>query len=132
MTDVRELGTETFPATAESVADARHWLSGLLDSAHPARDDAVLLLSEAVTNGVLHSAGGKIEVTVFADDDCVRVEVVDPGGDTLPHYVDDRCEESGRGLPIMRALARDWGFGVIDLGRLKVWFEVSFADDRAT
>jgi anti-sigma regulatory factor (Ser/Thr protein kinase) len=123
-------GSETFPATAESVAGARRWLAGRLGRAHPACGDAVLLLSEAFTNAVLHSAGGKVEVSARAEGGRVRVEVVDEGGDTLPHYVDDPCGEGGRGLPIMRAFARDWGFEVIEHGRLRVWFEVPYAGGR--
>lgn len=119
----RELGTETFPGTPESARAARRWLTERLGSAHPAHDDAVLLLSEAVTNSVLHSTGGKVEVSVLLDEQAVRVEVVDEGGDTLPHYVDDPCGEGGRGLPIMRALASEWGYELVERG-LKVWFTV--------
>jgi anti-sigma regulatory factor (Ser/Thr protein kinase) len=122
------LGTATFPTTAESVADARRWLTDVLDPAHPVCDDAVLLLSEVVTNGVVHSAGGKIEVSVFGGNEHLRIEVVDPGGDTLPRRVDDLTGETGRGLAIVQALARDWGFAVLDHGRLTVWFEITCAN----
>jgi anti-sigma regulatory factor (Ser/Thr protein kinase) len=129
----RRLGCEVFPATADSVAAVRRWLRGRLGPGHPAADDAVLLLSEAFTNSVLHSDGGKVSVSAFtdgdADGDGVRVEVVDPGGDTLPHYTDDVRGEGGRGLHIIRALARDWGFEPVREG-LKVWFEAGPDDMR--
>ncbi|MFL6055404.1 MAG: hypothetical protein ACJ72W_21255 [Actinoallomurus sp.] len=57
----------------------------------------------------------------------MRVKVIDQGGDTLPHHVDDPCGEGGRGLPIMQALARDWGFEVLANGRMVVWFDVAAA-----
>jgi anti-sigma regulatory factor (Ser/Thr protein kinase) len=121
---MRDLDSEVFAATAEHVAEARQWLTGCLGSTHPACDDAVLLLSETFTNGVLYSDGEKIEVRVSTDDRVVHVEVVDGGGDALPHYIDDPGGEHGRGLPIMRALAHAWGFELIERGRLKVWFEI--------
>ncbi|WP_460336581.1 ATP-binding protein [Actinoallomurus acanthiterrae] len=121
----KRTGTEIFPATPESVADARQWLTDLLGGAHPACDDAVLLLSEAFTNGVRHSRGDTITVTAYAREGNVRVEVIDQGGDTLPHYVEDPYGECGRGLPIMQALAREWGFEVLENGHVNVWFDVA-------
>lgn len=119
------LGTTVFPAAAGTVAEARHWLTGRLGTGHPACEDAVLLLSEAFTNGVRYGGGEEIAVSVHARDDRIRVEVVDAGGGTLPHYVDDPSGEHGRGLPIMRALAGGWGFDRLPDGRLLVWFEMT-------
>jgi anti-sigma regulatory factor (Ser/Thr protein kinase) len=120
----RLTGSEIFPATPEAVADARRWLTELLGAENPACDDAVLLLSEAFTNSVRHSDGDTVIVFAFVTESDVRVKVIDQGGDTLPHYVDDPQGEGGRGLPIMRALARDWGFEVLQNGNVMVWFDV--------
>jgi anti-sigma regulatory factor (Ser/Thr protein kinase) len=84
----RHLGTAVFAATKAGVGEARRWLTGRLGAAHPADADALLLLSEAFTNSVLHGTGSKVEVSAFAEPGVVRVEVVDEGGGTLPHYVD--------------------------------------------
>jgi len=43
-----------FPALPEQAREARRFLASLLDG-HPAADDAVLCLSELVTNACLHS-----------------------------------------------------------------------------
>lgn len=123
------LGTTVFPAVPGAVGAARRWLTCRLGAAHPAGDDAVLLLSEAFTNGVRYGGGEEIAVTVRARDHGIRVEVVDAGGGAgaggaVPHYVDDPSGERGRGLPIMQALARDWGFDRLPDGRLLVWFEM--------
>lgn len=118
------LGTTVFPAAAGAVAEARRWLTGRLGTAHPACDDAVLLLSEAFTNAVRYGGGEEVTVSVHARRERIRVEVVDAGRGALPHYVDDPSGERGRGLPIMRALARDWGFDRLPDGRLLVWFEL--------
>lgn len=116
---MRYLGTCTFAATPASVREARHWLTGVLDC-----DDSVLLLSEAMTNAVVHADGDKVEVRAYASEHLVRIEIVDGGGPSLPHYVDDPDGEHGRGLPIMRALARNWGYDPLPGGQLQVWFEV--------
>jgi anti-sigma regulatory factor (Ser/Thr protein kinase) len=120
-------GSQIFPATPETVADARQWLTELLGAAHPACDDAVLLLSEAFTNSVRHSRGDTITVLAFVRESTVRVKVVDKGGDALPHYVHDPYGEGGRGLPIMHELAHDWGFEVLRNGQVVVWFDVAAA-----
>jgi len=113
-----------FDASPEQVSAARRWAAELLDASHPAADDCVLLLSETFTNAVLHGGGTQVEVCVQVGSDAVRIEVVDDGGRGLPHYVDDPRGEGGRGLPILRALAKEWGFDVLPDGRLRVWFDV--------
>ncbi len=118
------LGTTVFPAAPGVVGEARRWLAGRLGAAHPGCDDAVLLLSEAFTNGVRYGGGEEITVSVHARHGRIRVEVVDAGGGAVPHYVDDPSGERGRGLPIMRTLARDWGFDRLPDARLLVWFEI--------
>ncbi|MEV0404478.1 ATP-binding protein [Actinoallomurus sp. NPDC050550] len=116
-----------FPATPETAADARRWLTEMLGETHPACDDAVLLLSEAFTNSVRHSRGNTVTVLAFVAESSVRVKVIDKGGDTLPHYVEDPYSEGGRGLPIMQALAQDWGFEVLGNGQVVVWFDIAAA-----
>ena len=46
--------SRAFPATAAQVREARRFLTGILDG-HPATDDAILCLSELVTNATIHS-----------------------------------------------------------------------------
>ncbi|MGI5163638.1 ATP-binding protein [Spirillospora sp. CA-253888] len=113
-----------FAASPDQVSAARRWAAELLGPTHPAAEDCVLLLSETFTNAVLHGGGTRVEVCVQMGSDAVRVEVVDDGGRGLPHYVDDPRGEGGRGLPILRALAKEWGFDVLPDGRLRVWFDV--------
>ncbi|MCP2336265.1 ATP-binding protein [Actinomadura rupiterrae] len=114
-----------FASEKEQVAAARGWVADVLGAGHPLLDDCVLLISETFTNAVVHGAGEKVEVCVGAGPDRVNVEVVDGGGGALPHFVDDPCGVGGRGLPILRALADEWGFGVLEDGRLRVWFRLT-------
>ena len=113
----------TFSAKPSRVGMARQFLAGLLD-ASPLATDAVLCLSELVTNAVLHSAsrhpGGTFTVQATASDTSVRVEVTDDGGQwRLP----EPDEVAGHGLSIVAAIATSWGVTGGDSGRT-VWFEV--------
>ena len=58
--------SRTFPATPEQAGEARRFLAAILDD-HPA-DDAILCLSELVTNATIHSPsaqrGGCLTVRV--------------------------------------------------------------------
>ncbi|MCP2336447.1 anti-sigma regulatory factor (Ser/Thr protein kinase) [Actinomadura rupiterrae] len=89
---------------------------------HPALDDCVLLASETFTNAVLHGGGDKVEVSVDVQERSVVVAVTDGGSGMLPHVVDEPCALGGRGLFIVQALAREWGFDVLDGGGVRVWF----------
>ncbi|MFC4911752.1 ATP-binding protein [Actinomadura gamaensis] len=114
--------SRTFASERRQVAAARRWVADVLGATHPLLDDCVLLVSETFTNAVVHGGGEKVEVLIEEDGRGVRVGVLDGGGGALPHYVDDPCGVGGRGLPILRALASEWGFRVLEDGRLRVWF----------
>lgn len=123
----KRMYSRLFAATPETVVEARRWLTEMLGATHPACEDAVLLLSEAFTNSVRHSRGETITVLAFTTKSVVRIKVIDRGGGTLPHFVDDPRGEGGRGLPIMQALAQDWGFEVAQNGHVVVWFDLAAA-----
>ena len=96
----------------------------------PQRRDALLLVSETVTNSVLHGGGASaddtIELTVTVTRERVRVEVSDPlGGFQPPACPSDELALSGRGLPIVHSLAQAWGVEGAPVGR--VWFELPCA-----
>ncbi len=93
-----------------------------------AHDDAILIVSELVTNAVAHSGGSPADmiqvraVLIGAD---VSISVHDPGlsGDT-PHLRDTSVlQAGGRGLRIVERLARRWGFE-LDRGH-RVWAELA-------
>src|SRR5687768_16987549 len=112
------------PASASAarrfVADAIGWSPLACTSV---ADTAMLLVSEVVTNAVLH-AGTAIRVTVRVESASVRVEVRD-GSVALPsrrHYDDGAA--TGRGLELVDLLATRWGTEQESNGKV-VWFEVS-------
>jgi anti-sigma regulatory factor (Ser/Thr protein kinase) len=90
-----------------------------LDSA---RDVAVLLASELVTNVVLH-ARTDFELRVALRPDRLRVEVCDmvPAPPAIRMAAPD--DFSGRGLGLLAALAGRWGVETAADGK-SVWFEL--------
>ncbi len=96
-----------------SVARARQFTLDLLGDGHPAVDETVLAVSELVTNSIVHSDSGRqgtVALSIRGSDDSVRVEVTDAGSScTAPYIRNDPDAESGRGLRIVSALAKEWG-----------------------
>jgi len=84
-------------------------------------DDAVLCVSELVTNAV-HAGCTSLRVELSFKDDGVRVGVVDdaPGRPALRSA--GAGERSGRGLRLVEAVSRRWGVDVVERGKL-VWAE---------
>ena len=101
-----------FPGATGQVARARLFVGDVLDGC-PAADDAVLLMSELVTNAIAHTAsgkGGKVVVTVYRGDTRIRVEVKDDGSDQVPVVrVASEDRESGFGLGLVDLIADRWG-----------------------
>ncbi|MFI5754608.1 ATP-binding protein [Streptomyces sp. NPDC051569] len=104
----------TLPSRRDSVAGARHRVRTELERRNvPAElcDHAVLVLSELVTNAVLHATGAVIGCEVRVTADQVRLDVHDQGtrdGVVGPRPADSRAE-SGRGLILVDSLAGAWG-----------------------
>lgn len=88
-------------------------------------DDAVLLVSELVTNVVLHG-GRHAHLSVSADVDGVRVGVSDDGAARPRIARSDLLAESGRGLRLLDKCASCWGVQDDDPGKT-VWFELHVA-----
>jgi anti-sigma regulatory factor (Ser/Thr protein kinase) len=103
----------------------------LLGSASDLEDTARLLVSEAATNALLHSAsgeqGGSFEVRCRLARERLRVEVHDGGAPQSPrrrvHHLDAL---TGRGLELVDLLAASWGWSGGAAGRV-LWFELERA-----
>ncbi len=116
--------TITLPPEPTSSRACRRFLMATLDDwgADQFADEALLLLSELVTNAVLH-AGTEIQITVQLANDVLRVEVHD-GDPRLPivrHY--SVLSGTGRGLALVAVTAKDWAVEPEPDGK-KVWFEL--------
>ena len=78
------------------------------------RDDVTLVVSELVTNAVIHrSSDQPIDVLLEVADDELRVEVQQPGLSQKERKVrtPDQPRVGGRGLAIVAALSSAWGTG---------------------
>ncbi|MFC5728644.1 MULTISPECIES: ATP-binding protein [Nocardioides] len=114
-----------FPAHPSSVGQARALTRQTLsEPAHePLVDDAQLLVSEVVTNALMH-AGTPIDFALSLFDGTVRVEVSD-GAAHLPVRRDyGTMAGTGRGLQLLETLADQWGVDLTGDGKT-VWFELS-------
>ncbi|MFE2974773.1 ATP-binding protein [Streptomyces sp. NPDC059258] len=85
---------------------------------------AELLVSELVTNALIHTRHGAV-VTATATSARLRVEVQDFASEDLPApYVPNADDGThGRGLILVRSLADAWGVQAQALGKT-VWFEL--------
>ncbi len=121
------------PPSADSVPRARRHLRMMLSEAdsHADLDAATLLVTEVVTNAVLH-ARTVLTVTVRAVDGWVRVEVHDGSPLSPRMHAFSATSATGRGLRLLDALASRWGVDH-DGGTAgkTVWFEVDETSERS-
>lgn len=115
--------SRAYPATASHVREARCFLAAILNGS-PLTGDALICLSELVTNAICHSnsarPGGTFTVRASPHDGSLRVEVEDQGGPWAhgPHS----DGQSGRGLLIVSQLATTWGISADSTSTRVVWF----------
>jgi anti-sigma regulatory factor (Ser/Thr protein kinase) len=95
----------------------------LADRAVPSRPDVMLMVSELVTNAVVHAVE-PIEVAVDVNDESIRIEVRDGSHDPPRLRHPAPGDGGGRGLLLVNQLARSWGSDDLPSGKL-VWFEVA-------
>ncbi|MFE5829932.1 SpoIIE family protein phosphatase [Streptomyces sp. NPDC056488] len=116
-------------AEPERIAEAREQVRQLLhDWADGDQlDSAVLMVSEMVTNVLVHTDGDALLVAEVACDGAsrrLRVEVSDTS-DELPHRRrPGEMASSGRGLVLMEMLAHAWGVDPRGEGK-SIWFELN-------
>ncbi len=110
------------------IATARQHLRDLLHDwpDEEQRDAAVLLLSELLTNVLVHTDADALLVAEIAGEPgerAIRVEVTD-NGDDLPHKRrPGEMASSGRGLVLIELLADAWGVAPRGTGK-SIWYEL--------
>ena len=106
------------PGTPESAGAARSMTRQLLGEGHPAAETVQLVVSELVTNAIVHSnsgaPGGTVTVALCPGRSGILVQVRDDGGPSEPCLCGVAAEEGagaehGYGLLLVDALAETWG-----------------------
>jgi anti-sigma regulatory factor (Ser/Thr protein kinase) len=127
---IKPLVSLALPSNSTAPAQARAALRDIpeLDAI---RDDASLVVSELVTNAVIHSGatdGDRITLSIFVDSDQVKIQVHDPARtDLMPRLRNPRSEEvGGLGLRLVNRIARRWDTECQD-GRI-VWADLAVGD----
>ena len=115
------------PCAPASVSFARRALAEELRSAgvlDRAVADAALVLSELVSNAILHAyplPGERLKVAWAVTDGWLEVAVSDGGSATMPHAAHPTTSSvSGRGLAIVTHICQTWGVRTDEVG-LTVW-----------
>lgn len=115
----------TLPASVTTPAAARAVVREAVERGRAAVriEDVALVVSELVTNAVLHGDGDiTLDVTVGADAVHVAVGDADPG---LPAPVRaEPADESGRGLLLVSRIATRWGVRPAETGKV-VWADLA-------
>ncbi|QDQ10933.1 ATP-binding protein [Streptomyces spectabilis] len=119
----------TLAALPSSVGRARRLTRDRLSSlavGDDACDTAALVVSELVTNAIVHTASRTVVCEIRTEADTVRIAIRDEGcGSGVPRPTGLRGpdEEHGRGLLLVSAVSNAWG--VQDSGAgLSVWAEL--------
>jgi anti-sigma regulatory factor (Ser/Thr protein kinase) len=100
------------PAARDFTRQALHdwgWLPAETADRQAAAEDALLVVSELVTNACLH-AGGPQELRLYSRSKMLRLEVVDGGvGTPAPRSPHRAGRPGGHGMFIVQRLCLDWG-----------------------
>ncbi|MGH2867802.1 MAG: ATP-binding protein [Solirubrobacteraceae bacterium] len=126
--DPRALSIDLEP-TPEAPSLARAAITGFcenLELAEPILATLVLLVSEVVTNAVVHpdrDEAAEIRFRARVADRGIRVEVTDGGGGFTPRARDPAQVGGGYGLYLLSKVASRWG--VERRNGTTVWFEVA-------
>ncbi|MFI6454715.1 ATP-binding protein [Streptosporangium amethystogenes] len=130
---LRLVGQRDFPGIAQSAGAARKWVLELLNghAAAETLETLELLVSEVVTNAVLHSdsarTDGLVMVRVGLGSGLIHIEVIDDGSATSVPVIRTAGNDSlsGRGLSWVNILASAWGSSQDDKAGGAVWFQLT-------
>ena len=128
MGTTRPVGTTTAqvqlsPLPASAAAARRFVAETLTTWGHDdAVDTATLLVSELVTNAILH-ARSDVDLVLTETDGHLRVEVHDASPEAPQVRAYDATSMTGRGLAMVQSFAARWGVKPLPAGKA-VWFEL--------
>jgi anti-sigma regulatory factor (Ser/Thr protein kinase) len=116
-------------ARSTSVAMARHrtlaWLA-YCPVGQDAAETSALIVSELVTNAVVHSGSDVVSCALWLGRGLLRIEVTDQGADCPEPAVCEPAQDdvSGRGLLLVSSVSEAWGVSPATAGGWTVWATV--------
>ncbi|MDV9190886.1 ATP-binding protein [Streptomyces sp. SR27] len=124
---VLQVQLEVGPDPAE-VSRARRWARSRLAGSGIGEDESladtlVLLISELVTNAVVHTGCPAVLRMLFGAEGGVRVEVADASDRPPKPRHAEGDDTNGRGLELVDGLADRWGWQPEGVGK-SIWCEV--------
>ena len=116
---------------------ARKWVLSQLEGhiVQTTASDVALVVSELVTNSVLHADVGPlrtltVELVTLADR--LRISVIDPGSRLEPRILPpDQDRVGGIGLLIVSELSEAWGVARDGVEGTRVWCDIAFDPSRS-
>ena len=123
------------PGSGEAPRIARHAVLDRLEGCvtKEGANDIALLISELVTNSVVHAGLGSedtVLVELAAAGDRLTITVTDHGSDLVPQLLPrDPSTPHGLGLHLVEALSDNWGFRS-RAGSTQVWCELVLDDSQ--
>jgi anti-sigma regulatory factor (Ser/Thr protein kinase) len=117
------------PADSAAIGRARRFAAAFLQEQGMAEltETVVLLVSELVTNAILHS-GSKAELRLVLTDAGLRAECRDTSSATPFVKQYSETATTGRGMVIVDALAKSWGAETDEAGKV-VWFTLDLGSE---
>jgi anti-sigma regulatory factor (Ser/Thr protein kinase) len=114
----------SIPQNSAAIGTARRFAAAFLRSHEQEElvDTVVLLVSEVVTNAILHGGSGA-ELRLILSGQALRAEVRDPSSALPAVKRYSVTATTGRGMMIVEALATSWGSEEDGTGKV-VWFSV--------
>ena len=115
----------TLPASVTTPAAARAVVRDAVERGRAGVriEDVALVVSELVTNAVIHGRGD-ITLDVVIGSDAVHVSVEDAGPEPPAPRAAEPADESGRGLLLVSRIASSWGVRPVETGKV-VWADVA-------